>query len=109
MTTRKTLTITLAFAIVASLPVVAQAQNRSAEEAAAWRMQRMDTNEDGVVTFDEFQVYRTNWARDGDRDENMLRPRAIERAFGRMDSDGDGSVTMDEMIALVRRQRAGNG
>ncbi|WP_271079549.1 hypothetical protein [Aurantiacibacter sp. MUD61] len=98
----------LAIAMASGLPATAQAQQRSAEDAAEWRMQNMDENEDGVVTLDEFQTYRTAWVAENGHPEQWASEQNTARAFGRMDGNSDGSVTMEEMVAHVTAQRERN-
>lgn len=95
-------------AVLATYALPAKAQNRSPEQAAEWRMSRMDSDGNGSVSKEEFTVYRTAWVRDGNRDEKMLRPKAIDRAFGRMDTNGDGVITLEEITETVRAQQANN-
>jgi Ca2+-binding EF-hand superfamily protein len=63
---------------------------------------RLDTNSDGSLNFEEFSAM----PRPENRPEGAVAPEALEQRFTRMDSDGNGLLSPDE---LQQGQRRGNG
>ncbi|MDP2284371.1 MAG: hypothetical protein Q8L06_09540, partial [Pseudohongiella sp.] len=61
-----------------------------------------DTNSDGSLNFEEFSAM----PRPENRPEGAVAPEALEQRFTRMDSDGNGLLSPDE---LQQGQRRGNG
>ena len=69
-------------------------------------MKKMDTDKDGVVSPEEFAVYRIDWVEAQNQDPKFATTESIMRAYLRMDANTDGKVTRDEMVAFVKQQRA---
>ena len=103
MNARKYLIGALAISMLPGVPAAAQ---QTPEQNANWRMKKMDTNKDGVVSLEEFSVYRIQWVEDSNSDASLATPASIRGTFNRMDSNGDGSVTAEEMLEFVRFQRS---
>lgn len=103
MNARKYLIGALAISLLAGAPASAQ---QTPEQAATWRMKKMDTDKDGAVSLEEFSVYRIAWVGDNNQDPKLASPDSIQGTFDRMDSDGDGSVTASEMLEFVKFQRS---
>lgn len=102
MTLKNIGTLAIAASVAISGPAFAQ---KSAEADAAWRMQKMDTDKNGTVSLEEFAVYRKAWVEKSGQSANMASPKSIGKTFDKMDGDGDGAVTQDEMTTFVRMQR----
>jgi hypothetical protein len=84
------------------------------DAASAARFERLDANGDGVLTRDEARGrIEENLAAidtDGDRAWSLaelqaVRPELSAERFARMDSDGNGLITIDERFERRRRPR----
>ena len=86
-----------ATALLAS-PAMAQ---KSPAKKAERRIAKMDANGDKNVDMAEFTAWRTEWAAEKGKDKKVLRPKALERAFEKFDSDGNGMITAAEIEAMI--------
>ena len=82
-------------ALTLSAPVAAQ----DAEAKATQRMKGMDTDGDGSVSLAEFTEFRRGWTSKRPDGEMQMKPEVVQRAFGKIDRDGDGMLTHAEMLA----------
>uniref|UniRef100_A0A7S1X9N0 Calcium-dependent protein kinase n=1 Tax=Tetraselmis chuii TaxID=63592 RepID=A0A7S1X9N0_9CHLO len=59
---------------------------------------RMDVNKDGKIVFDEFATCLLDWPefRSGNKWQKLVR-----RAFDKLDLNGDGYISLDELMALL--------
>lgn len=96
-------TILASFACAAiGMTLAAPAAAETIEEKAAKRMRAMDANRDGMVTLEEFTAHRAEWTSRGEDAKKMMEPDRVKRAFDRNDTNGDGFITLDEMV--IREQ-----
>lgn len=96
-------------------PPAASLLPTSTNDRAAALFKALDANQDGSVTEDEFKAGAKALLRRGRENDRAEGPhhserghhggrrleRALERAFDRVDSDGDGSLTKDELAAAL--------
>lgn len=59
---------------------------------------RMDVNKDGKIVFDEFATCLLDWPefRSGNKWQKLVR-----RAFDKLDLNGDGHISLEELMALL--------
>ena len=88
--------------VVTAMPAAAE----TVDEYAQKRMRSMDKNADGAVTLEEFTQWRSGWAMKRDDGERLMRPASVQRAFDKIDSDGDGSLTSAEILAEAASRRS---
>lgn len=73
------------------------------------RIKKYDTDQDGGLTFDEYQKYREVRTRDERRMERRAKKKGTyvspRDAFDAMDSDGDGTVSREEMTEYEKSLR----
>ena len=96
-------TFTFVCALAAASPAMAQ---QSPEQTADWRIKKMDKNKDGKVSPEEFAIYRIEWVESGKRDPNLASTDSIMQTYLRMDTNTDGQITRDEMVAFVKFQQS---
>ena len=77
-----------------SMPVAAE----TVEEHAERRMRAMDSNGDRVVSLEEFTEFRSGWASRRDDADRLMNPRTVQRAFDRIDDNGDGNISWEELL-----------
>lgn len=97
----KKIAIACAAAIIASTAAPALA---NADRMTDNRLKQWDTDGDGVVTYAEFEAFRIAWVAENNKPANWAKPPAIKRTFAKMDTDGDGNVTRDELLAHTKSQ-----
>lgn len=102
ISTAQTLT---AVAVLAALPVaVAQAQGMSNAEKQAMiaNFLEADANDDGSLFKSEFEtLMKLNASDNLGRAAIVVRTGAYDRAFDRLDKNGDGAVTKEEIQELA--------
>lgn len=79
---------------------------QSPEKQADWRMAKMDTDKDGTVSPEEFAIYRIEWVESSGQDPKLATTDSIMKTYLRMDTNTDGKVTREEMIAFVKIQQS---
>jgi Ca2+-binding EF-hand superfamily protein len=94
-----------ALAVLATVPVSAvQAQSMSGAEKQALiaNMLQADSNNDGVLYLSEFELLIKLNAEDGlGKAALVKRTGAYDKAFKKLDSNGDGAVTKEEAQQLA--------
>lgn len=93
MITKIALSATIA-AVGLSLSVPAAAQS-DAEK----RLGRMDGNGDGMVVMDEYKAWRLTWASKRANVDELMSDKVVQRAFKRIDLNGDGKLELPEIEA----------
>lgn len=78
---------TLALALFAFTSIEAQEKKKPDPEKM---FKRLDANEDGVITLEEFKSAKR---------KNEVSDEKLEKNFARMDEDSNGEVTLEEMKA----------
>lgn len=95
----------LAVAVLAATPFsAAHAQSRSGAEKQALieNFLQADTNNDGALYRSEFETLMKLNAQDNlGRASMVVRAGAYGKAFDRLDKNGDGAVTKEEIQALA--------
>ena len=116
-TPRLAIFATIALSALVALPALAHAQDRSARDE---RFSQLDTDKSGTVSLEEFLARRGDFLSEADTDDDgsitaaeiadaMERRRNLRRAermIERMDMDGDGKLTMEEIDSRGRKRFA---
>lgn len=79
-----------------------QGQGQGQGQGRIQMFSRLDTNSDGALNFEEFSAM----PRPENRPDGAVTPEVLEQRFTRMDSDGNGLLSPEE---LQQGQRRGNG
>lgn len=89
----------LALAATVVAPGVASAQDTQDVQARAeHRMKGMDKDADGAVSMSEFTEYRRKWTSKRDDAAAQMKPDVVQKAFARIDRNGDNSLSFDEVL-----------
>lgn len=97
---KKLLTCIGAFGVMAiAAPAVAEEAQAHAER----RMKAMDKDKDGSVSLEEFTEFRRGWTSKRDDAERLMKPKLVKREFGKLDADGNGSASFDEVLANTQK------
>lgn len=95
----------MAVAVLAAAPVSAahaQGMTGADRQAMIENFLQADTNDDGSLYQSEFEVLMKLNAEDNlGRAAIVVRTGAYARAFGRLDANGDGAVTREEIQELA--------
>lgn len=84
-----------AIGIALAVPAAAE----ESQERAERRMKAMDKDADGTVTLEEFTAHRTVWTASRPDVARLMAPRNVKTAFDKLDTNGDGVISFDEMLA----------
>ncbi len=88
--------------LVLALPLAVPAYADDTESRAKKQFANMDANQDKSVSLEEFTVHRRLWASRQSNPEMRMQPDVVQRAFDRVDSDRDGSISYEELLASLR-------
>ena len=98
MTLSSTLSRVVLAGFVLAIPSLAVAQDR---ELAAENFQEADANGDRNLTYEEFVTFIDLNAADDLGNASMVSSRNMyQRAFNRMDANGDGLISVEELQAM---------
>lgn len=98
MTSKITLIATAFTLTFATLPVQAQNMSDADRQKLIENMSQADRNEDGALTRAEFETLINLNAEDGLGKAAMVQRAGLyDKAFKRLDQNGDGSLTPQEM------------
>lgn len=89
---------------IGSLAVPAVAQDDQAKTER--RMNGMDADQNGAISLAEFTEFRRSWTSKRDDAEMQMQPDVVQRAFDRIDSNGDGSISFAELLADTRKSKS---
>lgn len=96
----------MAIAILAAVPVSAahaQSMSNADKQALIENFLQADTNNDGALYRSEFEtLMKLNAADDLGRAAMVVRAGAYGKAFNRIDGNGDGAVTKEEIQGLAQ-------
>lgn len=97
--------MTIGLGLLLALPLAAPAHADEAEDRAKKQIKNMDTNRDKLVSLEEFTVHRRGWAANQTDPAARMQPDVVQRAFNRVDTNLDGSITYDELLASLRASK----
>jgi Ca2+-binding EF-hand superfamily protein len=97
--------MTFGLGLLLALPLAVPAYADDAESRAQKQIRNMDTNRDKLVSLEEFTIHRRGWAAKQTDPEMRMQPDVVQRAFDRVDSNRDGSITYDELLASLRASK----
>lgn len=91
----------IAAILALSMPAVA-------EDPDVWaqgRMKIMGSDGDGSVSLAEFTEFRRGWTAKRDDAEIQMKSDVVNRAFGRLDVDGNQTITNAEVLERTKRMK----
>lgn len=86
-----------------SIPVATAQAGADPATVAQQKMKRLDTNEDGSVTFEEFTAARTAYAQQINANPDTIAPKRLRQDFDRMDGNADGVLDLKEVTAFGKK------
>lgn len=88
---------------VFAIAAPAMAETEQAQAHAERRMKAMDEDKDGFVSLEEYTEFRRGWTSKRDDADKLMKPKLVKREFGKLDGDGDGSASFDEVLAHTKK------
>lgn len=85
------------------IPMAAAQAGADPATVAQQKMKRLDANANGSVTFDEFTAARTAYAQQTNANPDTIAPKRLREAFDRMDSNGGGTLSLEEVAASGKK------
>lgn len=77
------------------------------EGQAQARMKRMDADANGSISLAEFTEFRRSWTSKRADAETQMQPDVVQRAFDKIDRNGDGAISFAELLRNTKETRAG--
>ncbi len=95
-----------ALVTVALIETHAQTLSAAEQQLVVENLAQADANADGMLTRDEFEVLINLNAEDGiGRAAQIVRAGLYDRAFSRVDADGDGVLTQSELQSVGQQSQ----